>query len=127
MQNPFAKPHTLPQWLLASLCWVAGCLLIFCGCSRAAFALFSSEGISLVAVFGSAIVVCFLMWQRVIATGWGLVGEANAKSVARKVVARLAGFWLFLLITAFVVSVVLIAFGALICLALSGDSQTSWN
>ncbi|MBF9219901.1 hypothetical protein [Hymenobacter ruricola] len=26
MQNPFAKPHTLEQWLASSLCWTLACV-----------------------------------------------------------------------------------------------------
>jgi len=29
MHNPVARPQTLPQWLLCSMCWTAGCYGIY--------------------------------------------------------------------------------------------------
>jgi hypothetical protein len=122
MQNPFLKPDTVPQWLLSSICWVGSCLAGFVGCSRGAFAL-SNEYLVILFVFGSAIAVCVLMWRRVISTGWWLIGRGNGETLTIKLVENMAVVWLALLFLAFVISVGLIAFGLLMCLALAGESQ----
>lgn len=123
MQNPFLKPDTVPQWLLSSVCWVGSCLGGFLGCSRGAFALSSNGIFGFFLVFGSAIGVCVLMWRRVISTGWQVVGSTSGDTLAVKLIENLAVVWLALLFSAFVISVGLIAFGMLMCFALSGESQ----
>jgi hypothetical protein len=123
MQNPFLKPHTVPQWLLSSICWVGTCLGGFLLCSKGAFSLHSNENFILSLVFGSAIIVCVLMWRQVISTGWQIVGKTKGETFAVKLVAYLSELWFALVVAAFFISVGLIAFGMLICLALSGESQ----
>ena len=122
MQNPFLKPHTAPRWLLSSICWVGSCLGLFQGSIWGASALSASGPLIAFVVFGSAIAVCVLMWQRVISVGWRIIGQDN-KSLTVSIVDNLAVVWLALLSLAFCVSVLLIAFGLLICFALAGEPQ----
>lgn len=124
MHNPFLKPYTVPQWLLSSICWVGSCLGGFLACSGGTVALISNEYAMLFVVFGGAIAVCVLMWRQVISTGWGIIRQNSGETATVKLVDNLAVVWLALLFAGFIISVGLIAFGLLMCLALAGEPQS---
>ena len=124
MQNPFLKPYTVPQWLLSSMCWVGICLGGFLACSRGTVALISNEYAMLFVVFGGAIAVCVLMWRQVISTGWGIIRQDSGETATVKLVDNLAVVWLALLFVGFIISVGLIVFRLLMCLALAGEPQS---
>lgn len=124
MRNPFANPLTVRQWLLSSLCWVGSCLAGFYGSVYGVATLLPHSG-DLVGwvFFGSAMVVCALMWRRVIAIGWQLqpAGEPTWLVVC-------GGVWRLLLTFLLIASVVLIGIGVFITLAFmaSPDSGGSF-
>ncbi|MBF9142020.1 hypothetical protein [Hymenobacter properus] len=125
MRSPFEKPETLPQWLLSSACWAASCWVAFSLFSWGSMWWWKSDD-GMFLVFGAAVLVCILMWKRVIKVGWRLWSD-NREVLSMNI---LAGLWLLLQTAAFVLSVLGIAFGTLIWMALSGSSGSNgggWN
>ena len=120
MHNPFEVPETLTQWLVSSLCWAASSLVVFNLFSWGSMWLFKSDN-GMFPVFGAAGIVCFLMWKRSIKVGWHLWSD-NQAGIPVNIV---GGLWLLVLTAALVLSVLGIAFGTLIWMALSGDSAGS--
>ncbi|MDO7852886.1 hypothetical protein [Hymenobacter convexus] len=120
MRNPFEVPVTLPQWLVSSLCWAASCVVVFNLFSWGSMWLWKSDD-GMYSVFAAAGLVCILMWKRAIKVGWRLWSD-NKAGLSINIV---GGLWLLLLTAAFVLSVLGIAFGTLIWIALSGDSSGS--
>ena len=125
MPNPFSPPHTLPQWLLTSLCWVVSCSVGFKLVSSVLLRFEMSDNITMLPIFGSAIYICVLMWRRVISVGWRLLLASPSDSAWLNLGARV---WLALLILGFGVSSIGLGFGILMSLALSGESPNgSWQ
>jgi hypothetical protein len=109
MYNPFAKPVTLYQFLVSSLCWVGGCLGGFEGVLYGTNIFLPRGDAGAYPIFGSAILICGLMWSQVIAIGWHLVGEEEVS-----VIKAITSVWLLLLTVLLVISGLLILVGIII-------------
>lgn len=115
MHNPFAKPHTLEQWLPSSACWLITCATGWYACS----ALFRTwTGVpngAMVALplFSSFVVGHLLIWKKVIATGKALL---DAEGFSALVVVLLSHLWMLLLLLFQVSGLLLVP---LICLLTS--------
>ena len=124
MRNYFSVPQSLPQWLVSSACWTGSCLGGF-NIARYALMWIWHSNNSMYPVFGLAIYICVMMWRRVIRVGWNLLQTSLSDSALLKIAAAV---WLFLLSLGFAASVLSIAFGTLMWLALSGEPQSgSWQ
>ena len=105
MRNPFAKPQTLGQWLLGSVCWVVCCLGCFWG-SIYTSNYFPKYGFAhYYPILGTAILICVTMWKQAIFIGWQLVGEEKASALKLMI-----SLWLLLLTVLLIISVLLIGF-----------------
>lgn len=108
MHNPFAKPATISQLLLTSICWVGSCLAVFFGAVYGASVLKPAHDGSAY-VLGCAALICVVMWRRVIAVGWRVLGDE-----ATSLYWGMAGLWLLLLTVLLVLSVLLIVLAVII-------------
>jgi hypothetical protein len=112
MRNLFAKPATLNQLIIGSLCWVGSCLVAFSGIIDMTNILLPRGDVGAYPIFGSAILICGLMWNQVIASGWQVLWSEETS-----VVKLLTGIWLFLLTVLLVISGLLIVLGICIVIA----------
>lgn len=124
MRSYFSMSQSLPQWLISSVCWAGVCLAGFNIASYALMWLWHSDS-SMYLILGLAVCICVMMWRRVIRVGWNLWQTSSSDSALLNTA---AGVWLFLLSLGFAASVLGIAFGTLMLLALSGEPQGgSWQ
>jgi hypothetical protein len=68
MHNPFAKPHTLAQWLLGSVCWTISCVAGWILSLQIILLLPRSFALDLLGV-GAFLLAHALIWGRAIAGG----------------------------------------------------------
>ena len=107
MLNPFAKPHTLGQWLPASACWLTACGAGW----YASYALVQKwtgvpNGATVaLTLFSSFLVGHLLIWKKVIASGKALL---DAESFSPLVVVLLSHLWMLLLLLFQVVCLLLV-------------------
>ena len=124
MRDYFSVSQSLPQWLVSSVCWTGSCLAGFKIVSYGVMWLWPSDN-SMYPIFGLALCICVMMWRRVIRVGWNLLQTNSSDSALLKIAAAV---WLFVLSLGFAASVLSIAFGTLMWLALSGEPQSgSWQ
>ena len=71
MHNPFAKPHTLEQWLIGSLCWTLACMGGWVGMASGLFQLHLPGNYAQLVVMSTFWWMHLLVWFRAIASGVG--------------------------------------------------------
>ena len=109
--------------LVSSLCWIGACVSGFLGSIYISDMLLPHDDTAVFTVFGSAVLVCGLMWRRVVTVGWQLVGEAKSSLLEMA-----ATLWLMILTGLLGLSALLITGGGLVFIAFSGSSQGgSWQ
>jgi hypothetical protein len=122
MHNPFAKPHTLGQWLPGSICWVVACVGGWCAVNagfQAWTGRHNGDSVAL-ALFSSFLVSHLLIWKKVIASGKALL---DAESLSSIVVVIISYLWMLLLLLFQVVCLLLIP---LVCLFESLPPDPNW-
>ncbi|MVN78759.1 hypothetical protein GO988_20695 [Hymenobacter sp. HMF4947] len=96
MNNPFAKPGTVQEWLLSSTCWAASCL----GCWWGGIYIFSQwageESVELLFLLFGFLAAHLLIWRYAVLRGWVLVGWKEA--IAPLWLKILACSWLGILV-----------------------------
>jgi hypothetical protein len=122
MHNPFAKPHTLGQWLPGSICWVVACVGGWCAVNawiQTWTGRHNGSPVTL-ALFSSFLVSHLLIWKKVIASGKVLL---DAESLSPIVVVILSHLWMLVLLLFQVVCLLLIP---LVCLFESSPPEPNW-
>lgn len=98
MRNPFAKPRTLRQWLLGSVCWTVACVGGW-GILDAPVVNFEPSPLSdkiLGNLLATGLLLThLLLWQKGVFSGWRPFRTDRCKGSA---LTLLAGLWLLLLL-----------------------------
>jgi hypothetical protein len=120
MRNPFEIPQSLTQWLFSSGAWTGSCLIGFLLFCHGIDLVWPSDS-SFFLILGAAGCICVLMWRQAITLGWRLWSDNKDGGVLNMV----AFLWLLVLSGVFVVSVLSIAFGTFMWLAISNEPAST--
>ena len=110
MHNVFAKPHTIGQWLLGSICWLACCVGGWCASDYLLLkgSIHHSNGNDgpVLLVFGCFCLAQWLIWRKVLAAGRPMLDPAQSSVTGFQLAA--AYLWWLVIVLLQIISCLLV-------------------